>query len=423
MINPGSMVGSMRIVKMLGEGAMGRVYLAHDLDLRKPVAIKVLHPHLAVNEKAASRFKLEAIVQARLDHPNFVQVSQLLNIPGLMGFVMEYVEGQDLDRFIESRGGKIPLPLAREIMRQLLGALDYAHGRQLVHRDIKPSNIMVLERDGSVQVKIMDFGIAKALDPAYSRGLTVADAVLFTRGYSSPEQVRDASLADNRSDIYSLGVTFYRMLTGQFPIECETDTIYIQKVDTAEPTAPSQHESSLSGHYDRVCLRAIAKSPGDRYQSCKEFLNDLGVGPPTTNIEPTDFKSSSGSNKWVAWGVPAALLIILSAIISIGGIGRAGGRNEQIIESHPQVIQRVPTAKPRPKDTGTLQVMVDKNDVLVTVRGPTVKTIRSRGVLADFQDLPPGAYDVTVDYGSADVMRKVHVVVHALEITSSFVSR
>ncbi|MCA9054905.1 MAG: serine/threonine protein kinase, partial [Planctomycetaceae bacterium] len=206
-------LGKYQIERRLGAGGMGAVFLAHDTDLKRTVALKVLPKDRKENPTLVKRFKAEAQAVAQLQHPNVVSIFETGEIQGFPYLALEFVDGQDLQTRIEKRG---PLPPKRslKIMRQVVDALQHAYEKNIVHRDIKPSNLLV-QPDGTA--KITDFGLARSVDETLDTSITRAGTTVGTIDYISPEQACNSKAADIRSDIYSLGCTWYHMLTGEPP--------------------------------------------------------------------------------------------------------------------------------------------------------------------------------------------------------------
>jgi serine/threonine-protein kinase len=230
--------GGYRVQHLAGIGGMGRVYLAEQTTLGRTVAVKVIHPHLAGDDHAAGRFITEARASCQLHHPNSIAIYDFGRTDdGQLYLVMEYLRGRDLARVADAEG---PLPFARivDIIGQVLGALDEAHEQSIVHRDLKPENI-VLEpvRSGRDFVKVVDYGLAKMKEPAPGAAKTVPGFVCGTPEYMSPEQGRGDKL-DGRSDLYSVGVVLYQLLTGRLPFEAETPTRLLLAHLADAPTDP-----------------------------------------------------------------------------------------------------------------------------------------------------------------------------------------
>ncbi len=261
-------LGKYEIINKLGEGGFGAVYLANNTRLKKRVALKVLHPQVASDDMLAAYFEREAMALARLEHTNIVRVFDYDQIDGVSFIVMEYIDGTALDRLL-SNGRTFTLDEIVSIFRQLLSALGYAHENGVIHRDVKPSNIMLT---GSGEVKITDFGIAKVVGAAkLTRTGTGAGSLL----YMSPEQIKGVGI-DNRSDLYSVGVTLYQVVAGKTPFEADSDyeimTGHLEKT----PIAPRQFKSSIAPDLEDVILRALEKKPEKRFQSAQEMSEALG---------------------------------------------------------------------------------------------------------------------------------------------------
>ena len=259
----GKQIANYRIEEKIGEGGMGVVYRAIDIDLDRPVAIKVLSANLSGDQSLLERFRAEAKAQAHLNHANIASLYTLLNVDGHIGIVMEYLEGETLDQILQRRG-LIPWEEAVPWFKQALLGVGFAHRRGIVHRDIKPSNIMV---NGYGTVKVMDFGIAKAIG---GQRLTKTGTNVGTVAYMSPEQVRNLPV-DVRSDVYCLGVTLYELLTAHLPFESDSEFQVMSDHVNTPPPAPSRHYPYIPPGIEQAVLKALAKDPNDRFQSVEEF--------------------------------------------------------------------------------------------------------------------------------------------------------
>jgi len=274
--------GRYRIVRHLARGGMAEVYLAHDQLLDRPVAVKLLFSELALDGSFVERFRREARAAAGLNHHNIVLVYDFGEDGGSYFIVMEYVEGQTLRDIIASEGPLEPTH-ATEIAADIAAALDAAHRQGVVHRDVKPGNVLV-----SGVVKVADFGIARAGDPRDS--LTQTGAVMGTATYLSPEQAQGQDL-DARTDIYSLGVVLYEMLTGRPPFAGPSPVAIAYKHASEAPVPPSQHNSDVSPGLDAVVLKTMAKDPTQRHSSADELRSELlaigrGGGAEATVMAP-----------------------------------------------------------------------------------------------------------------------------------------
>ncbi|MBX9631499.1 MAG: serine/threonine protein kinase [Burkholderiales bacterium] len=262
-------LGRYEVLVRLGEGAMGTVYKAHDPLLDRLVAIKTVNLNLPKEDIAEyeARFYQEAKAAGGLSHPNIVVIYDIGKTDRLAYMAMEYLEGREL-RSILSERTCVSLDEAVNIAAQVADGLTYAHGRGVIHRDIKPTNIM-LNRDGVA--KITDFGIARMRS---SELKTMTGMILGSPRYMSPEQVA-GKRADQRSDIFSLGVVLYEMLTGQAPFQADTVHGVMYQTMNATAPAPSTIKSGLPKILDYIVAKALAKVPEARYQSAKELADDL----------------------------------------------------------------------------------------------------------------------------------------------------
>lgn len=264
---PGQFIGRYRILQEVGRGGMAIVYKGEDPTLERLVAIKLMPPKFLRNTDMRTRFKREAKVAARLDHPNIVKVYDVGEDEGSFHIVMEYLEGETLRDYIEQRK-EINLDEVISFIRQMCLALDYAHSHKVVHRDIKPENIMVINRR---IIKIMDFGLAFMDD---SHSVTQAGAIMGTIAYFSPEQARGEP-CDARSDLYSLGIIFFELLTGVLPFDATNPSDMIQKHLYCSPPSPLIYNNKLPRLLERILLRLLTKDPLERYQSAQEVLLEL----------------------------------------------------------------------------------------------------------------------------------------------------
>lgn len=259
--------GRYDILRAIGDGGMSRVYLAHDAILNRDVAIKVLHYDFANEEELKRRFQREALSATSLTHPYIVDIFDVGEDGELHYLVMEYVEGQTLKQFIQSEGPLTP-ERALPIMQQLVSAISNAHHNGIVHRDIKPQNIL-MDADGNV--KITDFGIAMALS---ATAHTKTNSVIGTVHYLSPEQAR-GGMATKKSDIYSLGIVFYELLTGELPFSAETAVAIALKHLQEETPSVRAAFPSIPQSVENVILKATAKDASYRYRSADEMYDDL----------------------------------------------------------------------------------------------------------------------------------------------------
>jgi predicted Ser/Thr protein kinase len=262
----GSTLGRFEITGVLGEGAMGTVYLAHDPQIERPVAIKTLRLDAGGEaQEIASRFLKEAKLAGRLQHPNIVTVYEAGRDQGVDFIAMEYVDGEPLTRLLSSEK-EFPLAERVEVVRQVALALEHAHERGVLHRDVKPANILRM-RDG--RVKVADFGIGKLLTAGGD--LTRTGQMIGSPAYMSPEQIRGEKL-DGRSDFFSLGVVFYELLTGSRPFPGDTITTLVYQILHTEPRDPLKLRADLPASAREVFARLLAKSPAGRPANAKEFL-------------------------------------------------------------------------------------------------------------------------------------------------------
>jgi serine/threonine-protein kinase len=287
--DPDSLVGTTlsgkyRIDARLNEGGMGTVYRGTHVLMDKTVAIKVLRPSLAADEKIVARFSREARAASRISHPNALSVTDFgEDETGHVFLVMEFLSGRTLKHEIREEG---PLPLARvvDIARQIGDALHAAHEQGVVHRDLKSDNIMLLDTMTGDHAKVLDFGIAKINEPdgVVDTNLTAPNLVIGTPQYMSPEQCSQDSEIDARSDIYSFGVILYEMLVGHVPFSGDSPTMVMMKHLQDPVPSVLEERSDLPASVARVVARAMAKVPRNRYQNVAELVEDLTIASGMT---------------------------------------------------------------------------------------------------------------------------------------------
>jgi eukaryotic-like serine/threonine-protein kinase len=309
--------GRYRILRKLGSGGMANVYLAEDEELGRQVAIKILNDRHASDDQFVERFRREAKNAAGLSHPNIVSVYDRGEAEGTYYIAMEYLEGRSLkDRILSD--GPLPISAAIEVTRQILHALGFAHRRGIVHRDIKPHNVLLAQEpgDGEPRFKVTDFGISRTT----TSQMTEAGSIVGTAQYLSPEQARGAPV-DQRSDIYSVGIVLYELLTGKLPFTGETPLEIAMKHLSEIPKSPSELRPEVSTDLDMVVLRALAKDPEDRFQSAEEMDRELA-------------RVAGGS------GVTTETAEAATAVLSGAGLA----------DTAPTMISRRPVVAPRPAE-------------------------------------------------------------------------
>jgi serine/threonine protein kinase len=420
--------GRYRVDAVLGKGGMGRVYKGEHTGIGRAVAIKVLHPDLGRNKEAAARFQREALASGRLDHPNIVGVSDFgVMEDGSLYLVMEALEGEGLGARLE-REHRIAWPESCDIVRQVLAGLRHAHDKGVVHRDIKPDNIFLAHKDGERIIKILDFGIAKLYagtgdDPAMTRaGLTVG-----TPAYLSPEQAVGGEIKP-ASDLYSLSVVFYEMLTGRPPYE-DKDPLQIMTAHVSRdvPTfADVARDVKVPPALEAVIRKGLEKMQADRFGHANDYLAALetvmreagipvvprgsgsvsipppmttpahgspvatpmpfassraGTSAPTASFTPMPFKkvpraASSPSldghepipKKWL-WiaGIVLVAAIAIAIALKVGGAAPAKPhppRHAEAMPAHPPPAPAPPVAEPTPPAPAPVEATVDRDTAL-----------------------------------------------------------
>ena len=310
MLEPGQLLGQRyEVLQILGEGGMGAVYKARDVELNRMVALKVIRPDLATNQSIIDRFKQELLLATQVTHKNVIRIYDLSEADGMKFITMEYVEGEDL-RGLMQKKGKLAPEEAVEIMQQTCRALEAAHSAGIIHRDLKPQNIM---RDKTGRVLVMDFGLARTLE---GDGMTQTGALVGTMDYMSPEQALGKDL-DQRSDVFALGLIFYELLTGKMPYKADSVVASLLK-RTQERAAPvSSHDASIPGPLSNIVGKCMEPDLNARYQSTAQILADLDAWQGGRAAATLNFSASSkpwGQTipwHWIGGGVAALVLAIV----------------------------------------------------------------------------------------------------------------
>ena len=336
------LAGRYRLKRLIAQGGMAEVWEAVDDILGRPVAVKILHSHLAADESFRERFRREAIAAARLAHPNVVATFDTGTDEGITFIVMELVEGSTLRQVLNETGAMAPGRIVH-IGAQVADALHYAHRAGVVHRDVKPANILICP-DG--RVKVADFGIAKAVEesepdrPTPSEALTGTGSIIGTAQYLAPEQV-DGRAVDGRTDVYALGVVLYEVLCGRPPFTGDTDMAVALKHITTTPPTPGAIRAGIPRALEEIVLRAMSKAPESRYQSAEELRSallsvDLRAGeatavvaappppppPPPRRIEHTPPRGVPPTivRNDRRWLVPSVAIVAVALTLGVVGI-------------------------------------------------------------------------------------------------------
>lgn len=350
------------IVRCLGSGGMGEVYVAQHPRLPRQDALKVLRPEMSTNQEFRERFLREADLTAALSHPNIVGVYDRGEFDGQLWISMEYVDGTDVSRLLRSAGG-VSDDQAVAIISAVADALDYAHQHDLLHRDVKPANILISDTDpASRRIKLADFGIARCAND--SVGLTATNMTVGTVFYAAPEQLT-GSVIDGRADQYALAATAFQLFTGAPPFENSNAAVIIGKHLSAPPPSLSQRRPDLTA-LDPVLAKALAKDPRDRFDKCADFARALqhGLGAagadatilaPATSDQTQVLHADKSTRSRRSLVLPVVLTVLLIAALVFAAIEFTRAKDEQ-------------PAAPRPAATTTTAPPVTTT---TTVPSPT----------------------------------------------------
>jgi serine/threonine protein kinase/Tfp pilus assembly protein PilF len=312
----GKTLGHYRILQKIGAGGMGEVYRAHDVHLERDVAIKVLPTGTLSDEGARQRFRQEALLLSKLNHPNIATIHDFDTQDGIDFLVMEYVAGPTLSQKRDALSEN-EIAAAGE---QIASALEEAHEHGIIHRDLKPGNVIVTPKG---QLKVLDFGLAKLLHPlndeAPTAALSQTQHAAGTLPYMAPEQLRGTPV-DGRADIHALGVILYELSTGRRPFDAKLPTALAADIQTSPPAPPRSHNARLSTELERIILKCLEKEPGDRYQSAREVAIDLRRlrMPSSAAAKPSPLVRRS--RIWLSIGAAAAIVIVALVAFNMGGV-------------------------------------------------------------------------------------------------------
>src|SRR3974390_995549 len=308
-LNPGDLLGGRyEILQLLGEGGMGAVYKAHDREVERTVALKLIRPELASNPTILARFKQELLTAHQVTHKNVIRIYDLAEADGVKFITMEYVDGSDL-RHILIDNGKLAPERAIEIIRQVCLALEAAHSAGVIHRDLKPQNIMQDSKTG--RILVMDFGLARSIE---SEGMTQTGALLGTIEYMSPEQSMGKTL-DQRSDIFAVGLIFYEMLTGKTPYKADTAMASLLRRNQERAIPAAELDASIPKGLSDIVSKCLERELAHRYQNVQEILQDLdayqGARPTLASIAAVPIAPPKPSLPWKWIGIGALVLVML----------------------------------------------------------------------------------------------------------------
>jgi serine/threonine protein kinase, bacterial len=319
----GSTFAGYTIVRQLGAGGMGEVYLARHPRLPRQDALKVLQPDVSSDREYRERFEREADIAATLWHPHIVGVHDRGDVDGLLWISMDYVDGTDAARLLRDRHPDgMPAREVGDLITAVAAALDYAHARNLLHRDVKPANVLIAHPDTPDQrIMLADFGIARWADE--TSGLTATNMTVGTVSYAAPEQLMGTAL-DGRADQYALAASAYHLLTGAPPFQNSNPAVVISQHLSATPPALGDRRPDLAG-LDPVLAKALAKDPNDRYERCADFARALvhrldGATEPEeeTRLSPSVRAPAERSALRMGIVVPAVLVVLLAAAVVFG---------------------------------------------------------------------------------------------------------
>src|SRR6267154_1595552 len=303
------LAGRYELLKLIGQGGMGAVYKARDKELDRVVALKLIRPELAKNPEVLRRFKQELILARQVTHKNVIRIFDLGQSDGIKFITMDFVEGQDLRSLLLEKSKLAPEQAAR-IMLQICRALEAAHAEGVIHRDLKPQNIML---DAGGRILVMDFGIARS---AYLPGMTQTGALIGTPEYMSPEQGRGEPLTE-RSDLFSMGIIFYELLTGKSPYHSDTPLATLWKRMTEKVTPPVVLDPTLPQALSNIVVKALEIEPKNRFANAREMAQQLEIWLGPSAGGETIFLPAPRTSGYWKWASAGLAVLAISGIIGL----------------------------------------------------------------------------------------------------------
>jgi tetratricopeptide (TPR) repeat protein/predicted Ser/Thr protein kinase len=410
-LEPGTLLGDrFEILQLLGQGGMGAVYKARDIELDRLVALKLIRPDLASHPEILRRFKQELILAREVTHRNVIRIFDLGQAQGIKFITMEYVEGHDLRGLIHEKG-KLTPEEAVPIVLQIAAALEAAHHAGVVHRDLKPQNILC-DKDGRVYV--MDFGIARSLE---TPGMTQTGALMGTPEYMSPEQAKGEKV-DARSDLFALGIIFYEMLTGISPFKAETAMAMMFKRTKERATALSQLNIGVPRLLSDIVSKCLEIAPEQRYQSARAIIDDLEAwktGAPRGTIIPASrrIRYAPRYQKWLAAAAAAVLLAIVGYAVrdKLPSLSASPGKPAAVVQPVSLAILPFHNASTDltmdwlgPSLAEMLRTDVGQSSSLRTVSSDRLHQILKDLHIPDNADFDPDTLKRLAEFSSADTL-------------------
>ena len=389
------LAGRYEILQLLGEGGMGAVYKAKDRELDRFVALKLIRRELAANPAIVARFKQELLLSHKVTHKNVIRIYDLGDSDGLKFISMEYVEGRDLRTLILEQK-KFPPEEAVEIIQQVCRALEAAHSVGIIHRDLKPQNVM---RDETGRILVMDFGMARTLE---GDGMTQTGALVGTMEYMSPEQALAGNL-DQRSDLFSLGLILYELLSGKMPYKAESALASLIKRNQERAIPVSDHDGTIPRALSNIVSKCLERDTGERYQSAAELLADLEAWQGNRAAATLGFQAAvKPLGQTVPWpllaGIATVLLLLIVGFVFRGALFSPSAKKTA---SGPAVsLAIVPfrnaSGDPQLDWLGSSLAELLSTDVGQSAHLHTISSDRLRQVLSDLRVTPGTSIDATM---------------------------
>ncbi len=384
-----ALVGRYRIEHEIGRGGMATVYLAEDLKHGRPVAIKVMRPELTAT-LAADRFQQEIRVTAHLEHPHILGMIDSGEVDGLLYVVLPYIEGEDLQERLE-REGALPVDEAVRIAKEVADALDYAHSRGVIHRDIKPSNIML----SGGHARITDFGVARAVGEAGGSKLTATGQIIGTPFYMSPEQVTGEWELDGRMDIYALGCVLYAMLTGQPPYTGTSPPEVLAGHLHRPPPSVRETQPEVTPALDTVIQRAMAKEPGQRFDTAGDFVKALKA--PETAPPPSVPSTARGVR--APTGTGQSKRRVTGSVIGVAVLALAAWRIVTVMGGQRMERLAVLPLTDLTNDPEQEYVAAGVHEALIAELGQLGLSVTARRTMARYRDSDKGIREIAQELG------------------------